>query len=87
VNQRGTAGSSNATIDRQLRILRAADIIILNEVDLGMKRTEYRDIAKELASALGMNYTFSVEFVEVDRLVDLGLNAVKLEDPNQAERM
>ena len=67
--------------------MRDADIIFLNEVDLGMKRTDYRDVAKELARALGMNYTFGVEFVEVDRLVDLGLDSVKLEDPDQAQQM
>ena len=57
-----------AKIDRQLITLRDADIIILNEVDLGMKRTDYRDVAKELAHTLGMNYVFGVEFIEVDRL-------------------
>lgn len=45
--------------------LRAADIIVLNEVDLGMKRTEYRNIAAELAAALHMNYAFGVQFVEL----------------------
>lgn len=43
-----------------------ADVIILNEVDLGMKRTEYADVAHELAEAGGMNYAFGIEFVEVD---------------------
>lgn len=52
----------------ELAELRRADIIILNEVDLGMKRTRYADVAQELAKATGMNYAFGVEFVEVDRL-------------------
>ncbi len=57
---------------RQVELLREADVIILNEVDWGMKRTEYRHVAEELASALGMNYAFGVEFVEIDPL-DLGI--------------
>ena len=50
----------------ELAELRRADIIILNEVDLGMKQTKYADVARELADVAGMNYVFGVEFVEVD---------------------
>lgn len=52
--------------------MKQADVIVLNEVDWGMKRTEYRNVAAELASALNMNYAYGVEFVEVDP-IDLGL--------------
>jgi endonuclease/exonuclease/phosphatase family metal-dependent hydrolase len=52
----------------ELTALRDADIIILNEADLGMKRSGYAHVTKELAQALGMNYAFGVEFVEVDGL-------------------
>ena len=45
--------------------LRAADIIILNEVDWGLKRSGYRNIAEELAVLLGRNYAFGVEFIEL----------------------
>lgn len=45
--------------------LRAADVIVLNEVDFGMKRTGYRHIADALAARLGMNYAFGVQFVEL----------------------
>jgi endonuclease/exonuclease/phosphatase family metal-dependent hydrolase len=76
-----------AGIEGQLRTLREADIIVLNEVDLGMKRTDYRDVTEDLAHALGMNYTYGVEFVEVDRLGDLGLETVQLEDPVLSEQM
>jgi endonuclease/exonuclease/phosphatase family metal-dependent hydrolase len=74
-------------IEQQLRTLRDADIILLNEVDLGMKRTDYRDVTRDLAHALGMNYVFGVEFVEVDRLDDLGIDRVQLEDPALTEQM
>ena len=48
-------------IDLELRTLQDADIILLNEVDLGMKRTDYRDVARDLARALKMNYAFGVD--------------------------
>jgi len=79
--------SKRARIESELQRLRDADVIVLNEVDLGMKRTDYRDIARELARALGMNYVFGTEFVEVDRLDDLGLEDVRLDDPELARQM
>lgn len=54
------------TILQQVALMKQADIIVLNEVDWGMKRTEYRNIAADLATALGMNYAYGIEFVEVD---------------------
>jgi endonuclease/exonuclease/phosphatase family metal-dependent hydrolase len=83
----GLDPAKQAQIERQLQTLRDADIILLNEADLGMKRTEYRDVTKELAHALGMNYVFGIEFVEVDRLDDLGLDKAQLEDPALTEQM
>jgi endonuclease/exonuclease/phosphatase family metal-dependent hydrolase len=47
------------------RALRLADVIVLNEVDWGMKRTDYRNIAADLAARLGMNYAFGVQFIEL----------------------
>lgn len=64
----------------QLGILKDADVLILNEVDLGMKRTEYRDVARELAAATQMNFAFGVEFVELDPLFDLGTEQIHLSD-------
>ena len=54
----------------ELSLLRTADVILLNEVDVGMPRTAYADVVRELANALGMNYTFAVEFVELSGLAD-----------------
>ena len=85
--QRRLNRGKQETIDIQLRTLRDADVIILNEADLGMKRTDYLDVTSELAHALGMNYVFGVEFVEVDRLDDLGVEKVQLEDPALAKQM
>jgi endonuclease/exonuclease/phosphatase family metal-dependent hydrolase len=50
----------------QATLLQAADVIVLNELDWGMKRTGYRHVAADLARALEMNYAYGVEFVEVD---------------------
>jgi endonuclease/exonuclease/phosphatase family metal-dependent hydrolase len=58
--------SDRKTILQQVELLKQADVIVLNEVDWGMKRTEYRNVAADLAAALRMNYAYGVEFVEVD---------------------
>lgn len=53
-------------IPKEIEILKAADVWILNEVDWGVKRTGYREIVRELANALHMNWAYGVEFLEVD---------------------
>lgn len=60
-------------IAEQLRILQQSDLIVLNEVDWGMNRTRFRNVAAELADAFGMNYAYGVEFVEVDPIT-MGLD-------------
>ena len=57
----------NAVLDQARRLSRA-DIVVLNEVDWGLKRTNYRNVARDLALATHMNYAYAVEFVEVDPL-------------------
>lgn len=42
-----------------------ADIYLLQEVDLGVKRSDYRNVAKDLAEALGLNWVFAGEFQEI----------------------
>jgi endonuclease/exonuclease/phosphatase family metal-dependent hydrolase len=74
-------------IQTQLRTLQESDVLILNEVDLGMKRTGDRDVSRDLAAALHMNYAFGVEFVEVDPLFDLGTEKVDLPDKDQEQRL
>ncbi len=53
-------------LSAQLDALQSADVIVLNEVDWGMKRTDYKAVIKELADALHMNWAYGVEFVEID---------------------
>jgi len=50
----------------QMDVLQSADVLVLNEVDWGMKRSDYRAVVKDLAEALKMNWAYGVEFVEVD---------------------
>lgn len=52
----------------QIELFRSLDVLALNEVDLGLKRTGYRDVARELARSLKMNYVYGVEFIEIDPL-------------------
>jgi endonuclease/exonuclease/phosphatase family metal-dependent hydrolase len=58
--------SERARIREQIGLLEQADLLVLNEVDWGMNRTLFRNVAAELADRLGMNYAYGVEFVEVD---------------------
>ncbi len=74
-------------VESQLATLQGADVLVLNEADWGMKRTEYRDVARELAAALHMNYTYGVEFVEVDPLFDLDIEQLHLTDAQQDQRL
>ena len=67
------------TVKQQLDILQPADLLIFNEVDYGVTRTDYRDVARDLAKALDMNYAYGVEFLEIDPL-NLGLEKVEMED-------
>jgi endonuclease/exonuclease/phosphatase family metal-dependent hydrolase len=53
-------------IPQEIETLKAADVWILNEVDWGVKRTQYREIVRELAQTLDMNWAYGVEFLEVD---------------------
>lgn len=76
-----------AAIESQLSDLQDVDVLVLNEADWGMKRTEYRDVARELADALHMNYAYGVEFVEVDPVFDLGTEQVHLPDAEQDARL
>ena len=63
----------NWNVERGLRFsaildfLRAAeaDLILLQEVDLKARRTQHRDVARELARSLQLNYVFGTEFQEL----------------------
>jgi len=48
-----------------LDIVRDADIIILNEMDIGMARSDNQHTTRLMAHYLGMNYAWGLEFVEL----------------------
>ena len=53
-------------IPGEIEILKAADVWILNEADWGVKRSQYREVVRELAETLNMNWAYGVEFLEID---------------------
>jgi endonuclease/exonuclease/phosphatase family metal-dependent hydrolase len=53
-------------IPQDIELLKAADIWILNEVDWGVKRTQYREVIRELGETLNMNWAYGMEFLEID---------------------
>ncbi len=71
----------------QAEALRRSDVLILNEVDIGVKRTDYRNAVHELADLLGFSSAYAVEFVEVDGLSDLGTQSAVLDTPELSARM
>ncbi len=81
------SAAKKTAVESELSALQGADVLVLNEVDMGMKRTGYRDVAHDLAGALHMNYAYGVEFVEVDPLFDVGVEKVQLPDPEENQRL
>ncbi|HEY7392661.1 MAG TPA: endonuclease/exonuclease/phosphatase family protein [Bryobacteraceae bacterium] len=61
-------GAARERLDEELQVLGQADVIVLDEVDYGVGRTGYRNIARDLAGALGMNYAYGIEFIELNRI-------------------
>lgn len=66
--------------ERQL--LDEADIVVLQEMDVGLKRSEYRNAVKDLAEALNMNYVYQTEQLEID---PVNLGTEKFLDENGVE--
>ncbi len=58
-------GVRRSEILEALRGPLAADIYLLQEVDLNTRRTGYQNVAEDLARELGMNYVFGTEFQEL----------------------
>src|SRR5215212_9141214 len=57
-------GSAYHSILDALQALNA-DIVLLQEVDRNCRRTDYRDVSKDLAEALHMNWVAAGEFQEI----------------------
>ncbi len=71
----------------QMDALQSADVLVLNELDWGMKRSDYQAVVKVLADALRMNWAYGVEFIEVDPKV-LGLQSfANVENANERKEL
>ena len=67
------------TVTRQRDRLASADILVLQEMDIGVKRSGYVHAAAELAQALKMNYAYGAEQLEIDP-VYLGTEQIYFSD-------
>jgi len=61
---------------RQRVRLATSDIILLQEMDIGVNRSGYRNAARDLANALGMNYAYGAQTLEIDPVI-LGLEPIR----------
>ena len=66
--------------------LNTADVILLQEADRHCTRTDYRNVTRELAAALEMDYVYAVEFVELNQDRGEHGNAVLSRYPIVAQR-
>ena len=64
--QRGTHFEQLRDALRTDPVLREADVLMLSEVDLGLGRSNNRNVAKDLADALGMSYAFAVSYLTLE---------------------
>lgn len=71
-------------IARQHTRLRVSDILILQEMDIGVQRSNYLNAAAELAKALQMNFAYGAEQLEIDPVL-LGMEKATREDGSPDE--
>ena len=79
--------AKDAVLRAQMEVLQSADVLVLNEVDWGMKRSDYRAVVKELADALKMNWAYGVEFVEVDPKILGTQSFANVENANERKEL
>eukprot|EP00122_Pirum_gemmata_P015169 Pgem_evm1s14173 len=63
--ERGKMWKDFVKVIHNTSTLQNADVIILNEMDIGMARSNNTHTARLLAHALDMNYAWAIEFVEL----------------------
>jgi endonuclease/exonuclease/phosphatase family metal-dependent hydrolase len=70
--------------DEQVAVLRDidADVLLISEADRGCARTDGLNVPWLVSEALGMNYVFAVEFVELPRPEPMGLTDDSCEHGN-----
>jgi endonuclease/exonuclease/phosphatase family metal-dependent hydrolase len=65
-------------MQRQRERIIDADILLFQEMEIGIKRSGYLNAAAEMAKALGMNYAYAAQYLEVDP-VTLGMEELEFE--------
>ena len=91
-NREVTEQSQDSSVDLEelredIEILQSADVLVLDEVDWGMPRSDYEEVIVELGKALKMNWVWGLEFVEIDPVV-LGLEGFSdVEDPEEQREL
>jgi endonuclease/exonuclease/phosphatase family metal-dependent hydrolase len=63
--ERGRHWKDAVRLIRETEALRDPDFLLLGEMDFGMARSANEHTSRELAKALGMNYAYGVEFLEL----------------------
>ena len=63
--ERGRHWRDGSRLVQETPGLRDPDLVLLGEMDLGMARSANEHTTREMAAALGMNYVYGVEFVEL----------------------
>jgi endonuclease/exonuclease/phosphatase family metal-dependent hydrolase len=63
---------------RQRRLISEADVLLLQEMDIGVKRSDYVNAPKKLAESLDMNYAYGAAYLEIDPAY-LGTEVMKFE--------
>ena len=63
--ERGRHWEGGARLIRETESLRDPDILLMGEMDHGMARSGNAHTTRKLAEALGMNYAYGVEFLEL----------------------
>ena len=63
--ERGRHWKDGALLIRETEALRDPDFLLMGEMDHGMARSANEHTTRELASAMGLNYAYGVEFLEL----------------------
>ncbi len=67
--------AKRAELLRERERLVTADVILLQEMDIGIGRSGYHDATRDIARALGMNYVYAPQQLEIDPVL-LGLEEI-----------
>ncbi len=75
--ERGMYLEEQIDVLREHPDFRDAHVLLISEADRYCSRAGYRNVSREMARALDMNYAFAVEYVELPRRTDEPVNAIE----------